>query len=196
MIKCSLALVFVLSFANLASAQSTGFVSCNPAINGTLACPCGNAPSGLGRGCNNSAATGGAALNATGLPSLSADTVLFTAWFIGTSGPACSAPTGNVLSVLYESTGVNVNGSIWGDGVMCCSGTYFLLSVQVASSGTMVYPTAASPTVSATAISAGDVGLLPGAARCYFVAYRDSCPSFCPSSPRQLTNSYQITWLP
>jgi hypothetical protein len=39
---------------------------CDPGVAGVIACPCSNAPSGSGRGCNNSSATGGAILQAAG----------------------------------------------------------------------------------------------------------------------------------
>src|SRR5262249_36368541 len=40
---------------------ASGFTSlCDPGANGVIACPCANPPTGPRRGCNNSAATGGA----------------------------------------------------------------------------------------------------------------------------------------
>src|SRR6185295_16029024 len=52
--------------------------SCDPGVAGVRACPCSNPPSGPGRGCDNSSATGGAALSASGSASLANDTVVFT----------------------------------------------------------------------------------------------------------------------
>src|SRR5690242_506366 len=51
---------------------------CYPGIGGNILCPCGNPPVSGGRGCDNSSATGGAALYQNGSPSLSADTLVFT----------------------------------------------------------------------------------------------------------------------
>src|SRR5260221_119014 len=56
-----------------------GFTSlCDPGVGGVIACPCGNPPSGSGRGCDNSAATGGANLSASGIAYLSMDSLVFT----------------------------------------------------------------------------------------------------------------------
>jgi hypothetical protein len=43
-----------------------------------IVCPCANPPSGSGRGCDNSAATGGAMLAASGVAYLSMDRLVFT----------------------------------------------------------------------------------------------------------------------
>jgi hypothetical protein len=57
------------------------------------------------------------------------------------------------------------------------------------------FPVPGTTGVSMTAISLGDP-IVVGSTRCYFVAYRDACPTFCTPSPRQKTNSYQLTWGP
>src|SRR5262249_39679097 len=45
--------------------RPAGFTSlCDPAFAGVIGCPCANPPSESGRGCDNSAATGGATLSA------------------------------------------------------------------------------------------------------------------------------------
>jgi hypothetical protein len=54
-------------------------LSCEPGNAGVIPCPCANPPSGSGRGCDNSAATGGATIAASGSSFVSADTLAFTA---------------------------------------------------------------------------------------------------------------------
>jgi len=103
-------------------------------------------------------------------------------------------PTTNIVSVLYEGT-LPITSVPWGDGVLCCGGTYYPLSVQVTNGGMMTFPVPGTTGVSMTAIAMGDA-LVVGSTRCYFVAYRDACPTFCTPSPRQKTNSYQLTWGP
>jgi Tol biopolymer transport system component len=39
---------------------------CDAGVNGVIPCPCGNPPAGIGQGCDNSSATGGALLSASG----------------------------------------------------------------------------------------------------------------------------------
>src|SRR5258705_450215 len=55
-----------------------GFASlCDPGVAGVIACPCSNPPSGPERGCDNSSATGGASLAASGAEYLSSDSAVF-----------------------------------------------------------------------------------------------------------------------
>jgi hypothetical protein len=191
---CATIVVSSTSNAQSPPPPAPGTITCEPGTSGVILCPCGNNPSGPGRGCNNSLNTGGAALNATGMASLSSDNVLFQAAFIGSTGATCSNPTTNIVSVLYEGT-LPITSVPWGDGVLCCGGTYYPLSVQVTNGGMMTFPVPGTTGVSMTAIAMGDA-LVVGSTRCYFVAYRDACPTFCTPSPRQKTNSYQLTWGP
>jgi hypothetical protein len=175
---------------NITSAQ----IACEPGVGGVITCPCANNPSGPGRGCNNSMNTGGARLLATGTPSLSADNILFQVSFVGTTGPTCSNPSNNVVTVMYEGT-TPIASIPWGDGVLCCGGTYYPLNVQVTNGGMMFFPVPGTTGVSMTAIALGDA-LVAGSTRCYFAAYRDACPTFCTPSLRQKTNSWKLTWTP
>jgi hypothetical protein len=68
--------------------------SCDPGNGGVAACPCSNPPGGTGRGCDNSAATGGATLSASGATVLSSDSLVLT-----TSGERPTA-----LSVVFQAT--------------------------------------------------------------------------------------------
>jgi hypothetical protein len=198
-IAASMAVVATVLVQNTSVAQAPpvppGIITCQPGTSGVVACPCTNPPSGLGRGCDNSLHTGGGALNATGMASLSSDNILFQAAFMGSTGASCSNPTTNVACVLYEGTLPNPTGAVWGDGVLCCGGSFYPLSIQLSNGGMMTFPVPGTTGVSMTAIALGDP-LVVGSTRCYFVAYRDACPTFCTPSPRQKTNSYQLTWGP
>jgi len=74
---------------------AAGFTSlCSPGVDAVSACPCSNAPSAPGRGCDNSSATGGAILSASGIAYLSMDSLVFT-----TSGEKPTA-----TSILLQGT--------------------------------------------------------------------------------------------
>jgi hypothetical protein len=80
--------------------------------------------------------------------------------------------------------------------VICCGGNVLLLNAKPATNGTYRYPELMTdPSISALSASLGDP-LSAGSVRCYFVAYRDSCPSFCTPSLRQKSNSWLVTWVP
>src|SRR5260221_2246504 len=94
--------------------RAVGFSSlCEPGLGGVVACPCQNPPSGAGRGCDNSTATGGAVLAATGLTALSNDSLVFT-----THGE-----TGTALSIVMQGNGGISAGVTHGPGVRCLGGT-------------------------------------------------------------------------
>lgn len=191
--KLLVSVLFLVSIAT-ARASAQGTVVCVPGTSGVINCPCSN-NGGPGAGCNNSLNTGGAALTATGVNSLSNDSVQLNCTGIGTSGVTCNGSNTNLVSILYEGSTPVPNGIVWGDGVMCCGGPFYLLNAQVAQAGTYHFPLPGTTGLHQAAISAGDP-LSAGMTRWYFVVYRDSCPSFCTPSPRQKSNSYQITWTP
>jgi Tol biopolymer transport system component len=155
--------------------DATGFTSvCDPGSDGVIACPCANPPSGPGRGCENSSATGGAGLDASGIAYVSTDSLVFT-----TSGERPSA-----LSILMQGNGVLSGGMVYGQGVRCVGGTIIRrLFIAQASGGSITTPDfgAGDPTVSARSAAKGDV-IQAGQSRWYLVYYRDpvvlgGCPS-------------------
>ena len=129
-------------------------------------CPCGNS-GGPGRGCQNSALTGGALLSAAGVASLSADTVQLTS-----SGELPTA-----LSVVLQGT-LAIAPVHFGDGLRCVGGPLKRLYVKAASGGTVVVPGPGDPTVSARSAQLGDPIAL-GSTRAIQVYYRDAQDSFC-----------------
>lgn len=139
-------------------------VVCEPGGGGVSACPCANPSWGSGRGCDNSAQTGGARLLSTGHARLSADTLTFTA-----TGERPSAP-----SVLLQGTGELSSGLVFGQGVSCVSGMLRRLYVHTASAGivSMPDPGAGDASISTRSTSLGDA-ILAGQSRWYAIYYRD-----------------------
>jgi len=159
---------------------------CDPGQSGVLACPCANPPVGSARGCDNSSFTGGAQLSASGLPSLSADTLQFS-----TTG---EKPTAG--SVLLQGTAVG-SGAVFGQGVRCTGGVLKRLYLAIAVGGTIHVPAPGNPSVSARSAALGDT-IPGGATRYYAVYYRDptilgGCPS---TSGFNVTQTGQVSWLP
>jgi hypothetical protein len=151
-----------------------------------LACPCSNngAP---GRGCQNSALTGGAQLGAAGLPSLSADTLHLTS----------SGELPNALSVLLQGTG-SVPALIFGDGLRCASGLLKRLYTTHAVNGTVALPGPGDPSISARSAALNDP-LAAGVTRFYQIYYRDPDGAWCPQpqgSTYNISSGISATWGP
>jgi len=145
-------------------------------------CPCGN-PSGpgLGAGCNNSFATGGAVLETRGVPSVSADTFRCEATGLP---PSTSC-------LLFQGTQLPTGGAqVLGDGLRCAAGTVIRLGTTTSSAGLAEWPSAGDPPL-------GQTGLIPaiGGARIYQVWYRNADAAFCTASTFNLSNSIVVQWL-
>jgi phosphatidylinositol-3-phosphatase len=158
---------------------------CDPGLNGVSACPCANAPSGPGRGCDNSSSTGGAQLSSAGTASLAADSVVFT-----TSGEKPSA-----TSVFLQGDASVHGGAVFGQGVRCAGGSLKRLYVKTASGGVASAPGLGDASVSARSAALGDT-ITAGATRYYGVYYRDptvlgACPA---ASTFNITQSESVLW--
>ena len=168
----------------------TSFTSlCDPGSGGVVGCPCSNPPGGPGRGCENSAATGGAVLSALGGAYLSSDSLVFT-----TSGEKPTA-----LTILLQGTNGLTVGVAYGQGVRCVGGTLKRLFVKNAVAGSITAPVfgAGDPTVSARSAAKGDV-IQAGQSRWVLAVYRDpavlgGCPA---SSGFNATQTGRIAWSP
>jgi Tol biopolymer transport system component len=163
--------------------------ACDPGSGGVIACPCANPPSGAGRGCDNSAATGGATLAASGGTYLSSDSLVFQV-----NG---ATPTGT--SVLVQGTTQPAVGLAYGQGVRCVGGTLKRLFAKAASGGSLTVPdfAAGDPSVSARSAAKGSV-IGPGEIRTYLVFYRDpivlgGCAA---TSTFNATQTGLVTWSP
>lgn len=149
---------------------------------GTTFCPCTNHGYTL-RGCNNSAATGGALLHSSG--STSPDTVV-----LHSSG---ELPSSLSIFLQGDSTIAAVS---FGDGKRCAGGTLKRLFVKSAVGGLVSAPTPGDPAITAQSANLGDP-ITPGMSRYYQTYYRDPDPSFCPPPQGDnwnVTNAVRIVW--
>ena len=143
----------------------THFTSlCEPGQGGVVDCPCANPPSGSGRGCDNSAGTGGAVLAASGSCHLATDSLCFTT----------GAELAHATSILLQSTSTTPTGVAFGQGVRCTAGLMKRLFVKSAVNGSITAPdfAAGDSTISARSSAVGDV-IHAGENRFYLVYYRD-----------------------
>ncbi len=168
-----------------APVPSTMVPYCDPGVGGVVACPCNNPPAGSARGCDNSAATGGAALTASGVASLASDTLVFT-----TAG---QKPTGT--TILLQGTASLAAGAGFGQGVRCVGGSLKRLYLKSASGGSITAPSGADLPVSARSALLGD-SIAPGSTRYYMAYYRDpivlgGCSS---NSTFNASNSGSVIW--
>jgi Tol biopolymer transport system component len=167
---------------------ATSFSSgCDPGEGVVLSCPCSNPPGGSGRGCENSAATGGAVLSAAGIAYLSMDSLVF----------ATDGETPTSTSIVLQGHAVAASGVVYGQGVRCVGGTLKRLFVKIAVAGSITAPDfgAGDPTVSARSAAKGDV-IQAGQSRWYLVYYRDpivlgGCPA---SSTFNATQTGRVDW--
>jgi hypothetical protein len=146
-----------------------------------------NPPGALGRGCDNSSATGGAALAASGITNLSMDTLVFT-----TSGEKPTA-----TSIVMQGDAFVASGVVFGQGVRCVGGSLKRLYTKTASAGSITAPDfgVGDPTVSSRSAALGDVSSA-GQSRWYLVYYRDpivlgGCSA---SSTFNATQTARIDW--
>jgi len=146
-------------------------------------CPCAN-NGAVDHGCNNSAATGGAVLAASG--TTSPDTLVLTQ----------AGELGASLSIFLQgdvSLGTPVG---FGDGLRCVSGSLKRLYSKNASSGVVSAPTAGDPSITARSALLGDP-IAPGSTRSYQVYYRDPALSFCPAPAGDafnVGNALRVVW--
>ncbi|MBK7644454.1 MAG: hypothetical protein IPJ19_15660 [Planctomycetes bacterium] len=160
---------------------------CSPGSAGVIACPCANPPAGPDRGCDNSSATGGAALSSSGNASLGADSL-----HLLTSGERATA-----VSVLLQGTSSAPTGIVFGQGVRCVAGVLKRLYLLAAVGGSITVPQVGDPSVSARSAALGDP-ISAGQQRYYTVYYRDPIVlgGCVPTSTFNATNALDATWIP
>jgi len=146
------------------------------------ACPCLNT-GGQGRGCQNSANTGGAELAATG--TTTPDTVV-----LQSSGELPTA-----LSIFFQGN-ASVGPLPYGDGLRCTGGTLRRLYTKSATSGLASAPGPGDMSITDRSAALG-VPIPADGRRYYQVYYRDANPAFC-SAPAgntfNITNAVRINW--
>jgi len=147
-------------------------------------CPCANTGA-AGRGCQNSALTGGALLSSAGNASVAQDTLVFTS--VG--------QLSSELSICVQGD-LEIAARRFGDGLRCTGGNTKRLYVKSAIGGTVVVPGPAELRISARSAALGSP-ISPGQLRIYQVYYRDPSSTFCPTPPGNTFNAsggLRILW--
>ncbi len=150
------------------------------------ACPCANSGAS-GKGCENSASTGGAVLASAGSASVSGDSLLLT-----TSG---EPPTAS--SVVLQGDGA-IGPIPFGDGLRCTGGALKRMYTKTASAGVVSAPQPGDASFSARSALLGDL-IASGSTRYYQTYYRDPVSSFCASPTGNIWNvssGLSILWGP
>jgi hypothetical protein len=153
-----------------------------PYCEGTAtACPCGNAGSGIG-GCENSHATGGAALRASGFPGVTHDSLSL---IVTDTTPSTSA-------LFFQGDGqvAGGQGAPFGEGLRCAGGTVHRLGTRFTENGTAWYGFVGGD----TPVSVQGAVPVSGATRYYQVLYRDAA-SMC-GGTFDLSNGVGVQWRP
>ena len=148
-----------------------------------VACPCANTGT-TGHGCDNSSATGGALLVASG--SAQPDTLQMHA-----SG---MVPTG--FALLLQGDAALASAAAFGDGLRCVGGALRKLAVAPSGGGSATFPQPGAPSISSAAAAVGDA-IAPGSVRHYQVYYRDAQLAFCDlpqGGSWNASNALTVTW--
>jgi hypothetical protein len=159
---------------------------CDPGLSGVIACPCSNPPSGTGRGCDNSEATGGGSITAAGNANLALDTLSFTT----------SNQTAFGTTILMQGMANNGTGVVFGQGVRCVDvGLLRLYVKSPGGTGGITVPGGGDPSVSAASAGLGDV-IAAGQHRYYMAYYRDPVVlGGCAATETfNGTNAMDVTW--
>ncbi|HEV8113871.1 MAG TPA: hypothetical protein VGR31_13935 [Planctomycetota bacterium] len=172
----------------IASARIAEYGRCAPGApfcfgDGTVGpCPCGN-EGATGRGCQNSASTGGARLDSAG--TTSPDTLV-----LQVSGEMPTALT------VFAQGDAAISPLHFGDGLRCVGGNLKRLYVKSAVGGAAFAPGSGDLSVTARSAALGDT-IHPGDTRFYLAYYRDPDPAFC-STPAgnsfNASNAISIVW--
>ncbi|MCY2958835.1 MAG: VCBS repeat-containing protein [Planctomycetota bacterium] len=142
-------------------------------------CPCGNNAS-AGRGCGNSLGAG-ARLTGSGTPLVSSDS------FVLSVSPV---PNSSVLFFQGTAQVSGGAGSVFGDGLRCAGGTVTRLGTRTAVANYAQYPDVLDAPVSIRAAIP-----LAGGNRTYQAWYRNAA-AFCTPSTFNLSNGWEVLWLP
>ena len=147
------------------------------------ACPCANSGAS-GRGCQNSAGTGGGLLSLSGFTE--SDSVLLQAEFVLPSS----------LVVFLQGNAVQNPALAFGDGVRCVGGALKRLYSKNALGGSALAPALGDLPLGARSALLGDP-LAPGTSRWYQAYYRDPSASFCAAPAGNVwnvTSGVQVDW--
>ena len=175
-------------FSNIVSKEWTLSLAFCFGDNKALPCPCGNVGD-PGNGCANSDHPSGANLSASGVASISADTLQMTVQNQHSSS----------LTLLWQGD-TQIAPIAHGDGIRCVSGLRRLYRAKNQHVETITFPPGTGP---AEAVSfsqrSADLGdpLVAGSTRYYFATYRDPADFACPvPATVNDSNALQIIWTP
>jgi hypothetical protein len=166
--------------------------NCFPGGGGIIPCPCGQPANPVG-GCANhgAGATTGAVLNASGIASLAADTIV-----LETSN---HRPGALVTNVFFTGSGaLSLTGIPNGAGVRCVTTALKRLYTGLAVGGVLSKPGPGDSSVSVRSAQLA-VPIAAGQTRHYFNLYRDPAaagPCGNTASTVNATNTGSITWAP
>jgi hypothetical protein len=147
----------------------------------SVRCPCGNYGVS-GRGCDNSAATGGAQLSVHG--SVEPDRVVLSA----------SGVIPNALSLFLQGRSVLEPPVLFGDGAGCIGGRLVRIGSKTAVAGSTSYPGNGDLSIHDRSAALGDP-IEPGSFRYYQVLYPDPSASFCRAPSRfNASNAVMVAW--
>jgi len=138
-------------------------------------CPCGNVGA-AGNGCPSSVNANGANLLATGVASISSDTLRLQ----GSGMPNSSC--------LYFQ-GTTQIGAVFGDGLRCAGGVVIRLGTKTNTSGLSRYPAVGDIPISIR-------GSVPAATTRNYQAWYRNAAAFCTASTYNLTNGVSVSWQP
>ncbi|HTF88371.1 MAG TPA: hypothetical protein VK843_08175 [Planctomycetota bacterium] len=144
------------------------------------ACPCGNFGA-QGHGCANSANAAGALLSASGVASVSNDSLVLT------SSSMPNTPVIFLQGLAAQNAGAGV---VFGDGLLCTTSPTIRLGAKVASGGTAQYPGLGNTSISVR----GQVPAI-GGTRIYQAWFRDNA-AFCTASHFNVSNAISVLWMP
>jgi hypothetical protein len=149
------------------------------------ACPCANSGA-PGQGCENSATTGGARLQAIGATAQD-DVALISSGELPTP-----------LTIFLQGNALMGGGVTFGDGVRCVGGALKRLYATNALGGVAHAPAAGDPSIASRSAQLGDPLLpLTGQLRYYQAYYRDPVSSFCPppaGANWNVSSAITLTW--
>ena len=165
-------------------ANPPGLRYCNGDPGAGTPCPCGNDNDGSvpGSGCANGAFASGAQLTGSGVASVSVDTLVLSATGLDLNN------SGLYFQANYVMNGGN--GNVFGDGLPCAGGGLIRLQIRTSDS---------SGSSSTTIAIAAKGGVSPGDTKRYQCWYRDTSgnqPCGVGVNDFNLSNGYEITWLP
>jgi hypothetical protein len=181
------------SFSIIETSSGSGPLTpfCFPGQGAIIACPCGNPPTAVGRGCDNFGAgpAASAQLSGSGTASLTADTVALSV----------TGENNSSLTVFFQGRDpIHPTGLVHGAGVRCVTATLKRLYTGNASAGSISRPGMGDPSVSARSAAVGDT-ILSGQNRHYFTIYRDpNAAGACgnTSSTVNVSNAGTVFWAP